>query len=70
MDRAERIVASLLEHAGIAINGPEPWDIRVHDPALFPRVLRDKSLGLGDAYVEKWGDCDRLDEFFHRVCAA
>jgi cyclopropane-fatty-acyl-phospholipid synthase len=70
MGRAERIVASLLAHAGVAINGPEPWDIRVHDPALFPRVLRDKSLGLGEAYMEKWWDCDRLDEFFRRVCAA
>lgn len=70
MSRAERIVATLLAHAGIAINGPEPWDIRVHDPGLFPRVLRDKSLGLGEAYMEKWWDCDCLDEFFRRVCVA
>jgi cyclopropane-fatty-acyl-phospholipid synthase len=45
-------------------------DIRVHDERLFGRVLRDKNLGLGEAYMDGWWDCQRLDELFRRVLAA
>lgn len=70
MSRAERIITSLLAQAGITVNGPNPFDIRVHDPDLYSRVLRDKSLGLGEAYMEGWWDCECLDELFRRLCLA
>ncbi len=70
MSRAERIVTTLLSRAGITVNGPNPFDIRVHNPDLHSRVLRDKNLGLGEAYMEGWWDCARLDELFCRLCAA
>jgi cyclopropane-fatty-acyl-phospholipid synthase len=60
----------LLKIADVAINGNRPQDIRVHDNRLFQRVLREGSLGLGDAYVEGWWDCDALDEFFFNVLRA
>lgn len=49
------------------MNGPEPWSIRVHDEQLFSRVLRDHHLGLGEAYMDGWWDCDRIDEMLTRV---
>ena len=60
----------LLDRAGIALNGTRPWDMRVHHPGTVARVLAQGSLGLGDSYVEGWWDCERLDEFFHRVLKA
>ena len=63
-------VASLLERAGIRIDGPAPHDIQVHDPRLFARLLAGGSLALGESYMDGWWDCRRLDEFFARVLRA
>lgn len=64
------IFVSLLSKADIRINGDRPWDITVHDPRLYKRVLRDGSIGFGEAYMEGWWDCDRLDEMFTRLLGA
>ncbi len=69
-DTGRAFFEPLLEGIDIRINGNRPWDIRVHNEALFHRILRDGSLGLGDAYMEGWWDCDALDEFFFRVLRA
>ncbi|MCX5771412.1 MAG: cyclopropane fatty acyl phospholipid synthase [Candidatus Hydrogenedentes bacterium] len=60
----------LLARAGVTINGSRPWDIQVHTPRVFRRVLVDGTLGLGEAYMDGWWDCAALDEFFHRVLDA
>jgi len=60
----------LLGLAGIAIDGDRPWDIQVHDPRLFERVMAEGSLGLGESYMDGWWDSDRLDEFITRVLLA
>jgi len=57
----------LLLETGIGINGPEPWDIRVHDERFYARILKDASLGLGESYMEGWWDCLRIDEFICRL---
>ena len=67
---AKDTVLRLLESAGVAVGGASPWDIQVHDEALYPRVLAQGSLGLGEAYMDGWWDCARLDEFFYRVLHA
>lgn len=66
----ERKYRALLAQAGVRIDGDRAWDLRVHDPRLYARVLRAGSLGFGEAYVDGWWDCERLDEFFTRVLAA
>lgn len=60
-------IASLLAEAGVVIDGDQPWDIRVHDERLYHRVWLNSSLGFGEAYMEGWWDCDRLDALFDRV---
>lgn len=65
--RARRCVAELLERCGIAIDGPQPWDLRVHDERLWARLLRHRSLGLGEAYMDGWWTCDDLPGFFERL---
>ncbi len=62
--------AAFLDGAGIALDGANPWDIQVRDERFFTRVLRQGSLGLGEAYMDGWWDCDRLDELFCRALRA
>ncbi len=57
----------LLATAGIEVGGTHPWDIQVHEPAFYDRVLAGRNLALGESYMEGWWDCPRLDEFFARL---
>lgn len=60
-------VLEILRKTDIEINGDNPWDIQVHNDNLYKRVLAQGSLGLGEAYMDGWWDCERLDQFFHKV---
>lgn len=60
----------LLAPADVRINGDRPWDLRVHHPDTLVRALAKGNLGLGEAYLDGWWDCERIDEFFHRVLRA
>ncbi|CAJ0991720.1 cyclopropane fatty acyl phospholipid synthase [Pantoea sp. Nvir] len=62
-----RIIHKMLEKADIEINGSRPWDIKIKHPDFFKRVIQVGSLGLGEAYMDGWWECERLDIFFHRV---
>jgi len=46
---------------------PRPWDIRVFNDRLYDRVLSYGSLGLGEAYMDKWWDCLEPDNFIYRI---
>jgi cyclopropane-fatty-acyl-phospholipid synthase len=70
MLRHQNVIQQMLSSAGIAINGNNPWDIRIRDSRTFSQILRSKNLGLGEAYMEGWWDCQRLDEFICRVLRA
>ena len=65
--QAEKIIAELIEPGGVQLNGKNPWDLQVHNPAFYDRVLRDVQLGLGESYMEGWWDCEQIDEFVSRV---
>jgi cyclopropane-fatty-acyl-phospholipid synthase len=64
------VIQGLLEAVGIELNGKAPWDVQIHNENLFSRVLKDGSLGLGEAYMDKWWDCERLDIFFYKILGA
>jgi len=59
----------LAAEAGIRFNGNDPWDIKVADQRLYRRILMDGSLGFGEAYMDGWWECERLDQLFHRLLA-
>ena len=67
---AEKTTEQLLSLAGITINGPNPYDIQVHDKNFYPRVLRDGELGLGESYMDGWWDCPALDQLIDRILSA
>ena len=63
-------IQSLINPAGIKINGSDPCDIKVQNDDLYERVIKNGALGLGEAYMGGWWDCDQLDEFVYRIIAA
>ncbi|MDX5423370.1 MAG: cyclopropane fatty acyl phospholipid synthase [Hymenobacteraceae bacterium] len=65
-----RQVADILAVADVKINGPDPWDLQVHDERFYGRVLGQGTLGLGESYMDGWWDCERIDEFAFRVLKA
>ena len=67
---SETIVRELLELAEVEINGKNPWDIQVHNPNLYSRVLNEASLGLGEAYMDGWWDCEAIDVLVYRILKA
>ena len=66
----KRLVQELLDHAGVQIDGQAPWDIQVHHPDFYHKVIAGGSLALGESYMDGWWDCDALDQFFERILAA
>ena len=60
-DIAQQVNLELLAKADIRIDGDRPWDVQVHDPRVYSRLLGDGTIGFGEAYMEGWIDCDRLD---------
>ena len=65
--RAQDLCRELLASAGVIVGGDHPWDIQVHDDRLWPRILRDGTLGAGEAYEEGWWDSPALDQFIDKV---
>ncbi len=66
-DALYKIFYDQFQAAGITINGSKPWDIQIHDDRFYSRVLSQGILGLGEAYMDGWWDCEQLDQF---VCQA
>ena len=69
-ERHQQLIEGILDGVDVKIDGDRPWDIRVNNPAFFTRVLAEGSLGLGEAYMDGWWDCDELAEAFGRIFAA
>jgi cyclopropane-fatty-acyl-phospholipid synthase len=70
MTKARQAIESLLDGTGVALDGPNPWDIRVNDPSFFKRVLWHGTLGVGESYMDGQWDCEQLDEMLTRVFRA
>lgn len=64
---ASRICSAKLTSAGIEINGPHDWDPQINNEAFYGRVIAEKNLGLGEAYMDGWWNCKRLDELLCRI---
>jgi cyclopropane-fatty-acyl-phospholipid synthase len=68
--QSEKILCKLLAEADVRIDGARPHDLVVHDRRFYTRVLRDGSLGLGEAYMDGQFDCEALDVAVSKVLAA
>ena len=63
-------ISRIAENAGITINGNQPWDLQVHNEDLYKKIALYGTLGLGEAYMAGWWDCERMDLFFEKVLRA
>ncbi len=64
------VLRALSDRIGVHFNGDAPWDIQVHDEALYHRILSRGSLGFGEAYMEGLWDTAALDQLFFRLLQA
>lgn len=67
---ANTLITDVLQEADIHIDGTRPWDIQVHNDALYSRVLRGGSLAFGESYMDGWWDCRAIDELFAHIFRA
>lgn len=61
------ITKKIFDPAGIKLNGPDPWDIKINNPQTIQRIAGSPSLGAGESYMDKWWECEQLDELFYRL---
>ncbi|MGC6520757.1 MAG: cyclopropane fatty acyl phospholipid synthase [Candidatus Puniceispirillaceae bacterium] len=66
----ETRVKNLAALAGVTVNGAGAGDIRIKDKRTFTLVARQGTLGLGEAYMAGYWDCDDLETFFEKVFTA
>jgi cyclopropane-fatty-acyl-phospholipid synthase len=69
-NRLKNTLQEILELADIKLNGPNPWDIQVHNKNFYKRALAKVELGIGESYVDGWWDCDKIDEMICRIISA
>lgn len=67
MNATHKKIEELLKLADVRIGGDRRWDMQVHDERLYQRILAKGSLGLGEAYMDGWWDCDSVDQFITNV---
>lgn len=67
MDKRIKGFQDILYTADIRLNGNRPWDVQIHDDRVFGRVIRDGTLGMGEAYMDEWWDCEQIDMLVDRI---
>jgi len=67
---AQEAVEDVFARIDVRLNGERPWDIRVHNPDFYNRVLAGGSLALGESFMDGWWSCQALDQFFDRLLRA
>lgn len=69
MSQTKKIILEILEKAEIPLNAEVPWSIHVKDERLWQRVMSQKQLGLGEAYMDGWWECAAIDQMLTRLLA-
>jgi cyclopropane-fatty-acyl-phospholipid synthase len=70
MMKENELMENILSQVGINVNGDSPWDIKIKDKRTYNQVLQNKSLGLGETYMEGWWECSRIDELICKILKA
>ena len=67
MEKVEKLFTEAMALGDIQVNGDRAWDFQVKNPAIWQRMLKDGSMGVGEGYVEGWLDVESLDGFLFRI---
>jgi len=65
--KGKEVIQKILDPSDVQINGSRPWDIQIHKPSFYERVLSGGSLALGESYMDGWWGCKALDQFFTKI---
>lgn len=68
--KSKKIIEKLLNSADIKIDGEREWDIKVNDKDFYNKILKNGSLGLGEAYMDNLWECKQLDQFIFNILRA
>lgn len=60
-------IQQIASECDIEINGQRDSDIQVLSNECYKRLVRDGSLGFGEAYVERLWECTNLSELFYKI---
>ncbi len=63
-------ISEIVKPAGIIFDGNNPWDIKIINPNFYDRVKAQGSLGLGEAYMDGWWECEAIDQFFYHLLSS
>jgi cyclopropane-fatty-acyl-phospholipid synthase len=69
-NKYKKITEGILGLAGIQINGPHPWDIRVNNTKFYKRAITEGELGVGESYMDAWWEVEKIDEFICKILRA
>lgn len=67
---AKALIKDMMRETDISINGPNPWDIRIHNENFYSRLIHEGGIAFGEAYMDKWWDCERIDMLIDRIFRA
>jgi cyclopropane-fatty-acyl-phospholipid synthase len=67
MSKSKDFTSGILAEIDVRVGGTRPWDLQVHNDAFYGRILAEGALGLGESYMDRWWDCEQLDEFIFRL---
>lgn len=67
MNKEEKFFKELLKQAGITLNGDKSYDIKINNPQVYSKILKNGSLGVGESYMDKDWDCEKLDEALYKI---
>ena len=63
----EKVCAQILAAADVQIGGEREWDVQVRDPGFYDRILKDGSLGFGEAYMAGLWDSPKVDQCLFQI---
>ena len=64
---SKELCLSILEKCNVPLGSSEPWSIHVKNEKLWDRITSQHQLGLGEAYMEGWWECQDIDEMLTRL---
>ena len=68
--RYQKMAETVLDLAGVKINGSNKWDIQVLDERFYKRAVTEVELGVGETYMDGWWEAAAIDELIYRLVRA
>ena len=60
-------VTEAFDKADIRLDGQRPWDVDVRDERFYSEAFGRGSLGIGEAYMDGFWECESLPGFFEHI---